>query len=80
MTNYEKRISSRGTLRYLVGLFVRYRARRRMDKMISVLRKSGATIGERVALTSHCQMGGGGILLSAIAVRSKTWSWTPVRP
>ena len=63
MTNYEKRISSRGTLRYLVGLFVRYRARRRMDKMISGLRKSGATIGERVALTSHCQMGGGGYLV-----------------
>lgn len=63
MTNYERRITTRGRLRYLLGLFVRWRARRRMDKMISTLRKGGATIGERVALTSHCQLGGGYLMI-----------------
>ena len=60
MTRYEERIRNRGKIRYLLGLFVRWRMRRRMDRMIRALRKDGATVGERVALTSNCKIGGGG--------------------
>ena len=63
MTVYEQRIKCRGRIRYLLGLLVRWRARRRMDKLVRALRKGGATIGERVALTRGCQMGGGGNLM-----------------
>ena len=59
MTEYEQRIKCYGRIRYLIGLFVRWRARRRMDKLVRALRKSGATIGERVALPRGCQWGGG---------------------
>ena len=60
MTRYEERIRNRGKIRYFLGLFVRWRMRRRMDRMIRALRKGGATVGERVALTRNCKIGGGG--------------------
>lgn len=63
MTQYEHRIKSRGKFRYLVGLVTRWWARRRMDRMIRALRKDGATVGERVALTRNCRIGGGGYLV-----------------
>ena len=59
MTEYEKRISSRGILRYFLGLCVRWRTRRRMNKLVCTLRTSGATIGECVALTKGCRIVGG---------------------
>lgn len=63
MTRYEERIRNRGKIRYFLGLFVRWRMRRRMDRMIRALRKDGATVGERVALTRNCRIAGGNLVI-----------------
>lgn len=59
MTQYERNVSQRSTIRYLISLLARWLARRRMDRQLNALRKSGATIGGRVALTPGCRLGGG---------------------
>lgn len=49
-TNYEKRIQGRSYIRYLVGLFVRWRANLKYEKARCIARKNGATIGDNVVL------------------------------
>lgn len=63
MTRYEEHIRNRGKIRYLLGLFARWRARRSMDRMIRALRKNGAMVGERVALTRNCRIAGGNLVI-----------------
>lgn len=59
MTVYERNVAGRSTIHYLKGLLARWLARRWMDRRLNVLRKSGSKIGERIALTHNCQLGGG---------------------
>lgn len=59
MTAYEESVTRRGYVRYLAGLYVRWRQRRRMDKIIVSLKKGGAIIGDRTAITNGCRIVGG---------------------
>lgn len=60
MTRYETGVKTRGRIRYLLGWIARWRARRRMDRLVRALRRGGAMVGERVSLTRGCRIRGGG--------------------
>ena len=49
-TDYEKRIQGRSTLRYLMGLYVRWKANLKYEKARRIARKNGAQIGEGVVM------------------------------
>lgn len=59
MTQYQREVSDRNSVRYLMGFILRLLNRLRMNRMICKLRKSGAVIGERNSLTRQCRIGGG---------------------
>lgn len=50
MTNYEKDIKGRSTIRYILGLIVRWKLHFKYDKAVRIARKRGATIGENVVI------------------------------
>lgn len=49
-TDYEKRIQGRSTLRYLMGLYVRWKANLKYEKARRIARKNGCQIGEGVVM------------------------------
>ena len=49
-TDYEKRIQGRSTLRYLMGLYVRWKSNLKYEKARRIARKNGAQIGEGVVM------------------------------
>ena len=59
MTNYEKNVVGRSSMRYFLGLCSRWRIRRRMDKIVAKLRRGGAIVGDRNSLTKGCRIVGG---------------------
>ena len=50
MTNYEKDIKGRSTIRYILGLIVRWKQHFKYDKAVRIARKRGASIGENVVM------------------------------
>lgn len=64
-TNYEKRIQDRSYLRYLMGLYVRWRNYLKYNQAVKIARKNGATVGDGVVmplslakrLNSNCRIG-----------------------
>ena len=50
LTLYEQRIQNRSTLRYLIGLLVRWRNYRKIKKNVIIERKNGAIIGDEVVI------------------------------
>lgn len=50
MTYYEEKIQNRSTIRYLIGLFVRWRINLRNKRICSIARKNGANIGNAVVM------------------------------
>lgn len=50
MTEFEKNIKGRSSLRYLVGLLVRWKNHFKYDRAVRIARQKGATIGENVVM------------------------------
>ena len=50
MINYEKDIKERSTVRYILGLIVRWKQHFKYDKAVRIARKRGASIGENVVM------------------------------
>ena len=50
MTNYEKDIKGRSTVRYILGLIVRWKQHFKYNKAVRIARKRGASIGENVVM------------------------------
>ena len=49
-TEYEKRVQDRSYIRYLIGLFVRWKEWITYNRAVKIARKRGAIIGENVVM------------------------------